>query len=63
MILHVLSMTPDTVAALPPSERGQVQRIRDALMMPLPAIHALPPPQRDALLQARAELQSVLGSR
>jgi hypothetical protein len=62
-IQHILDMSDHAVAGLDPAERAQVQHIRDALMLTDADIHRLPPPQRDSLLQARAELQAVLGRR
>lgn len=54
-------MSDAEVASQPPDQREMMALVRTAVLTPLAGLMALPPAQRDELLQYRQQLQDTMG--
>lgn len=61
MVRGILAMTDAAVAALPDDQRESAVALRDAVLLPLHTLTALPEPRRSELLELREQLRTTMG--
>jgi RNA recognition motif-containing protein len=62
LLRAIIAMSDAEVAALPADQLVSVQQVRLAVKLPISSINAMPPEQRDEMLQLRQQLVGVLGT-